>query len=183
MFFLPNLLSLSRIALALAAAYAALKTNWCGAAILFGIAAITDFLDGFVARRYNLETKLGKLLDPLADKVAIITLLLVLYLKGDGIKPPLPLMIAVLTKELLTVVGSMFLLKGGKIPTPNLFGKTVVAMLFLYLSGSLLFLCGLKIPLFPIRVLGYFLTFGVVVVGIIYATVFLKIRRLSTTPH
>jgi CDP-diacylglycerol--glycerol-3-phosphate 3-phosphatidyltransferase len=51
------------------------------AAIVFGIAALTDFFDGWVARRFKLETMLGKLLDPLADKLLVVSALIILVEK------------------------------------------------------------------------------------------------------
>lgn len=50
--------------------------------IVFTVAALTDFVDGWVARRYHIETVLGKLMDPLADKVLVATALIMLIPLG-----------------------------------------------------------------------------------------------------
>ena len=51
------------------------------AAIVFSIAAITDFFDGLIARRFQIETMLGKLLDPLADKLLVVSAMIILVEK------------------------------------------------------------------------------------------------------
>ncbi|MCA2961235.1 MAG: CDP-diacylglycerol--glycerol-3-phosphate 3-phosphatidyltransferase [Silvanigrellales bacterium] len=51
------------------------------AAVVFALAAITDFFDGFIARRFGVETVLGKLLDPLADKLLVVSALIILVEK------------------------------------------------------------------------------------------------------
>jgi CDP-diacylglycerol--glycerol-3-phosphate 3-phosphatidyltransferase len=52
------------------------------AAVIFSIGTFTDFLDGYLARNYNMESNLGKLLDPLADKLMVCTVLIFLIPLG-----------------------------------------------------------------------------------------------------
>lgn len=81
---LPNKLTLTRIILIpffIAAIYIEFSYHYFVALAIFAAASITDFLDGKIARKYNLVTDLGKFLDPIADKVLVLSALVVLL--GD----------------------------------------------------------------------------------------------------
>jgi CDP-diacylglycerol--glycerol-3-phosphate 3-phosphatidyltransferase len=71
----PNSLTILRIILGFIVPYMMITGDFnirVWAAILFAIAAFTDWLDGWYARRYNLITQLGKILDPIADKIIVL---------------------------------------------------------------------------------------------------------------
>lgn len=81
MWTLPNLLSLLRIAIIPVLVYLLTFTDPLSgllAAFLFALASVTDFFDGYFARRFGAVSNLGKILDPLADKLIIITVLIML---------------------------------------------------------------------------------------------------------
>lgn len=79
---LPNKLTILRIILIpvfMALFFiTALPYNFLFACIIFCLAAITDFLDGYIARKQNLVTNLGKFLDPIADKILVSTALIIM---------------------------------------------------------------------------------------------------------
>ena len=79
---LPNILTLLRIALIPVFIVVYYTTSWewhnLAAAAIFGLAAATDWVDGYVARKYNLITAFGAFLDPVADKLIVVAAMVVL---------------------------------------------------------------------------------------------------------
>jgi len=81
-YLLPNILTISRVfAIPLVMGLLFYGHNWWSA-IVFGITGISDYVDGWIARRYQYESKLGMLLDPLADKIIIISTMIMLLWIG-----------------------------------------------------------------------------------------------------
>lgn len=101
---LPNLLTLSRIAILFVIVgllYSPLPGAATAAFVLFIIASVTDWLDGFIARRYNMISDFGKLMDALADKILISGMFVVL-LAMDIMRPwTVFLVLLILSREFL----------------------------------------------------------------------------------
>ena len=81
--FIPNLLSITRIYLMYPLLTFISEENYLFALYVFVIAAATDGLDGYLARVMNWQTELGKILDPVADKVLLIGTLLILWMNSE----------------------------------------------------------------------------------------------------
>ena len=111
------------------------------AGIVFAAASFTDFLDGHLARKWNMVTDFGKFADPLADK--LLTTVAFIYMMRDGVCSPVVLCI-ILARE-FAVSGLRMVAAGakdGKVIAANMWGKvkTVLQMLtiiFYYFSVSL----------------------------------------------
>ena len=111
------------------------------AGIIFAAASFTDFLDGHLARKWNMVTDFGKFADPLADK--LLTTVAFIYMLRDGVCSPVVLCI-ILARE-FAVSGLRMVAAGakdGKVIAANMWGKvkTVLQMLtiiFYYFGGAL----------------------------------------------
>jgi cardiolipin synthase (CMP-forming) len=117
------------------------------ALVVFATAGITDGLDGLIARRSGQKTRLGAWLDPMADKLLLVTTFIVLTLPGLGLANRLPIWLTVLiiSRDVVIVltVAIITLATGPRTFQPTIFGKTatatyivtaVIAMLFNYLG-------------------------------------------------
>ncbi len=90
------------------------------ALLVFCIASFTDWLDGYIARKYHLITDFGKLMDPLADKLMVCTALVMQGL--DGVFP-IPAIIIVIIKEMVMIVGSSYMLQKDIVVYAHQWGK------------------------------------------------------------
>src|SRR5688572_11877892 len=100
---LPNQLTIARLGLTVlfvAAASSGLEWRFTAAMVFFGVASLTDYLDGLIARKRGLVTSFGKLMDPLADKVLMAAAFVVLMDK-DSSTMPAWLVIVVIAREFL----------------------------------------------------------------------------------
>jgi cardiolipin synthase len=140
---IPNLLTIGRIIIVPFFVLAFYLPGFYGdltALILFIIASFTDFLDGMLARILGEESKLGELLDPIADKIIVATALILLVMDGTIKSYEVIAAIIILTREILVSGLREFLAKGQiKMPVSNLAKlKTVLQMVSigLLLSGD-----------------------------------------------
>ena len=129
---MPNILSLFR--LLLIPVYAALYLNatekyqFVLAGTILTISCLTDMIDGKIARKYNMITTLGKILDPLADKLTQFALTICLSMKYPVLYPVLSLFVI---KELFQLVlGIIFLRRGKMLPGALMAGKVCTTVLF-----------------------------------------------------
>ncbi len=121
---IPNLLTIIRLLLIPGYVYYFFSTAENGiriAIVIFVAAGLTDILDGYIARRYNLITRLGIVLDPLADKLMLLTVLISITIKNQI---PFWIIVVVAVKETLLVLGAITLFNEHDIVVPaNKFGK------------------------------------------------------------
>jgi cardiolipin synthase len=102
---IPNLITLARILLVPVVVWAIASNQMLFAFLLFAAAGVSDAVDGFLAKRFGMASELGAYLDPLADKVLIVSIYVSL-----GIVDALPrwLVILVVSRDLLIVGGVLF---------------------------------------------------------------------------
>ena len=101
---IPNLISVLRIFLSIPVVWALLDHRFEIALWLFAVAGVSDGLDGYLAKRYGWQSELGGLLDPLADKVLLVSSFLSLGWLGFI---PVWLVLLVVFRDLLIVTGAL----------------------------------------------------------------------------
>ena len=137
----PNLISIFRICLVpvfIVLYFSDERDIKIYAVSVYAVATFSDFLDGFLARKYEASTNLGKFLDPLGDKMMTISVMTCITI--DGLIPIWAVLIAG-TKEILMAIGGFVVHKVAhvEIPASNLIGKTSTVVFFLVCVTIMLF--------------------------------------------
>jgi cardiolipin synthase (CMP-forming) len=97
--------------------------------VVYIITVFLDFLDGFIARKFSQESELGKIIDPLADKFLVLSILITLTIKFDF---PAWLAVVIILRDILILWASVLLYKGKRIVKPSLVvGKFTFGLLSL----------------------------------------------------
>lgn len=156
--FIPNLLSILRIGLV----YPILNNIFLGefitSLIYFIIAAVTDALDGFLARKMNWQTYLGTILDPVADKLLLSGTIFILWL-NEYI--PLYIFVIFFGRDIVILLGAaihMTLIET-EAPLPNILGKLTTTLQVIYILVIMfLQILQLKISLFGLDIFIIFIT-------------------------
>ena len=130
---LPNALTIARLVVipvyAILILYSIHGHSWW-AAILFAAAAVTDQVDGFLARRWHVESQFGKIADPLADRLLIDVAVILLWHAGQ-----LPwIAFAIPARDVLVMAATPFALGRGYKFEVNLLGKLATWILYLSLG-------------------------------------------------
>jgi len=102
---IPNLITFLRFLLTVPVVYLLLTREFSGALWLFALAGLSDGLDGYLAKRFHWETRLGSMLDPLADKALLVSSFLCLGWLG---LLPSWLVAAVILRDLVIVGGALY---------------------------------------------------------------------------
>ena len=131
--FIPNLLSIVRIALVYPILNNIFLGNFIVSIIYFVIASITDALDGFLARKMDWQTQLGKILDPVADKLLLSGTIFILWL-NEYI--PFYIFVIFISRDIAILIGAaikMTLIESVT-PLPNFLGKFTTILQIVYIA-------------------------------------------------
>lgn len=112
-FTIPNLLTFLRIVLITPFVVLFLNENYIASAVVVGISGLTDCFDGMIARKFNQVTELGKILDPIADKLTLIAIVTCVAFYMPIVAP---VMIVLIIKDMLMLIGGTNLIKMGITP-------------------------------------------------------------------
>ena len=133
--FVPNLLTILRFLLIPIIVIACVQGDYILAIVVLTVSGITDILDGTIARKYNLISDFGKLMDPLADKATQISLLTTLFIKGVI---PIWILAVVVLKEFCMVSGASFRYGKELVVSSKWYGKLATVLFYAAMVISLL---------------------------------------------
>ncbi len=139
---LPNVLTLSRIVLAMALIFLLEQSSSTGnilAVIVFAIASLTDFCDGHLAKTRGLVSNFGKIMDPIADKILILSAFGVLAHTHTSMVPWW-MFIVIAIREILVTASRLVIMRQGQVLAAERAGKIKTVVQIIAMSAILLYL-------------------------------------------
>lgn len=178
---LPNALSIYRILLAVTIPFIWGKERSEIIILLLVSGALSDVLDGYLARHYHTQTKFGKIIDPVADKIFTNVLFFLFYLEG---LVPWGFIAVILLRDVLILMGASFLYikSSGKIDfQPSYLGKLSTFFQLLFLMGYFFHVFVTNLPQPIILILYQLVLLLVIASGLHYLLLFKKFYRTIPT--
>ena len=133
---IPNILTIIRFILIPFIFTSVVNEDFLATIVIFTISAITDMLDGYIARKYNYITDIGKLIDPLADKLTQMSLLLSLAILK--ILPWWIFAIVFIKECVMIIAASLMYKKDDVVVYSKWYGKLATVLFYLAIISSLL---------------------------------------------
>lgn len=137
---MPNIITCIRIALIPVFASFYLTDKFSTAIVVLALIIVSDLLDGYLARKYSLQTRTGELLDPIADKLSIVTVCVCLFITG---LVPVWFFTAIIAKELFMlscgVLANYVFKKQSAVSKAKWYGKLATASFYTVLVSNLVF--------------------------------------------
>jgi len=164
---LPNVISVLRILLVIPVVYLLLHREYGAALILFAVAGVSDGLDGFLAKHFGWKTRLGSILDPLADKLLLVCSFVALaWIELI----PMWLLAAVLARDLVIVAGAAafhvlfgrFEMEPSRVSKVNTFFQIVYVLAVVFYHGEF------ALTPWLVEALGYIVLATVIISGANY---------------
>ena len=129
--YIPNILSIIRILLVGVFVWLFWQARYVDAIIVYAVAFFTDILDGYLARKFNWVTSVGKLLDPAADKLMVLAALVCIFLSKRHQTFYLVLFVLAFVKEFLMLIGVLMMLKSKVVAHSDWAGKMATGLFVL----------------------------------------------------
>lgn len=130
---IPNILTIIRFIFIPSIVLALVYDNYLLALILFTLSSFTDILDGKIARKYNAISDFGKLMDPLADKLTQLSVLLTLAIKNVI---PWWIVLVLVLKETVMIAGASFLYGKSLVVSSKWYGKLTTVFIYIAVVSS-----------------------------------------------
>ena len=164
---LPNIISIFRAILVLPIAFLLLESSWGRASILILVAGVSDGIDGYLARRFQWQSQLGAILDPLADKLLIVIIFIIMAYMGI-----IPIWLAglVLGRDLIILSGALayrWLTKDIDI-SPLFISKVNTALQIIFVLALLYHLSIASLPVTLLKAGEYVVATVVIASGVSY---------------
>ncbi len=165
-FTVPNILSYIRILLIVPFVILFIEEKFSLAALCLVFSGLSDCIDGFLARKLNQVTQLGKMLDPIADKMTLIAVGVCICIKEPMVIPVIFIMVV---KDLIMVSGASYMVKNGVMPfASEWYGKVATVCFYVSVTAIVVFELVLKVPNFWI---GSLIMLSITTVIMIYSLV------------
>lgn len=177
---IPNLLSIFRILLIIPFVIFFLNENYIAAAVCIIVSGLTDAFDGFIARKFNQITDLGKMLDPLADKLTLIAIMICIVILFPIV---LPVVAILIIKDIVMVIGASVLLKSDiKPPAARWYGKIGTVMFYVSVALIVFLKAAFNYENSVLSLVLLGLTAAMMIFALVeYFIVFIKLKNESST--